>query len=194
MHRRLILSITLAIGLLACRTGSAQEKGKAGVTLGYPASIGVIWHVTDRVAIRPELSLSFGTSEVTTTSASVLPGVGGTGVRTNTDSTAVGVGVSGLYYLSKAASLSSYVSPRFLYTHNRITSESSTDLLGASFLNGSSYALSGSYGVHYTPITRIALFAEAGIGFTDSSSSSSLSEQNGHQVSTRGGIGVILYF
>ena len=36
----------------------AQEKGQAGITMGYPASIGVLWHLSDRVAIRPEFSFT----------------------------------------------------------------------------------------------------------------------------------------
>ena len=52
----------LAAGLvcLTCGTASAQGAGKTGVTMGYPASIGVIWHASDKVAIRPELSLIGG--------------------------------------------------------------------------------------------------------------------------------------
>ena len=48
-------------------SADAQEKGKTGVTLGYPASIGLLWHVTDRIAIRPEFSFAFTSNDVTTT-------------------------------------------------------------------------------------------------------------------------------
>ena len=193
MHRHLMPWFVVALSLLASGA-AAQEKGKKGVTLGYPASIGLIWHVTDRIAIRPEFSFAFTSNEVVTTPASLLPGVSGTGVRTDTDTTALAVGVSGLYYLTKATSLSAYVSPRFVYTRTRTTTEASTDLLGSSFVNGSSYAVSGVYGVQYAPIPNINLFGEAGIGFTETNNSSTLSVLSGHQFSTRGGVGMIVYF
>ena len=54
--------------------------------------------------------------------------------------------------------------------------------------------LSGLYGIQYAPIPSISLFGDAGIGFTDTNNASSLSVLNGHQFSTRGGVGLIVYF
>ena len=57
----------LAAGLvvLAGREAGAQGAGKTGVTMGYPASIGIVWQASDKVAIRPELSFSGGSSKIT---------------------------------------------------------------------------------------------------------------------------------
>ena len=49
--------------LLACGTARAQDTGKAGVTLAYPASIGVIWHAGDNVAIRPDFTFSHSSTD-----------------------------------------------------------------------------------------------------------------------------------
>ena len=38
--------------------GAAQDAGKVGLTMGYPSSVGVIWNVAGRVALRPEITLS----------------------------------------------------------------------------------------------------------------------------------------
>ena len=48
---------TSALILLVCGMGSAnaQDNPRVGLTMGYPTSIGVLWHVTDRIAIRPEI-------------------------------------------------------------------------------------------------------------------------------------------
>ena len=44
------------IGATVVLTGGsnavAQERGQFGLTTGYPAAIGVVWHVTDRFGIR----------------------------------------------------------------------------------------------------------------------------------------------
>ena len=56
-------------GLVATPT-SAQEAGDVGVTVSAPSAIGVIWHVTPRVAIRPDLSFSFNESDAEVTDIS----------------------------------------------------------------------------------------------------------------------------
>ena len=49
----------LAAGvLLATVSANAQEQGQTGIAMGYPSSIGVIWHATDNLAIRPEVSFN----------------------------------------------------------------------------------------------------------------------------------------
>jgi hypothetical protein len=42
--------------MLCARSVSAHNVKSIGVTMGYPSSVGVLWHVTDGVALRPELS------------------------------------------------------------------------------------------------------------------------------------------
>ena len=57
---RIYRTVSGVLALLLCGvTGAAaQDGGKAGITMGYPASIGILWHAGDRVAIRPEFSIS----------------------------------------------------------------------------------------------------------------------------------------
>ena len=52
----------LLVGLTAT-PASAQEAGDVGVTVSAPSAIGIIWHVTPRVAIRPDLAFSFSESD-----------------------------------------------------------------------------------------------------------------------------------
>ena len=54
--RRIGVMAAVTFTFLA-NTASAQDTPKLGVTMGYP-SIGVIWHVTDGVALRPEVSVA----------------------------------------------------------------------------------------------------------------------------------------
>jgi hypothetical protein len=186
----------LAFGLvLAGGAGAnAQEKGQTGLTLGYPGSIGVVWHVTDRVAVRPELAFSFSSNEVTTASTSLVPGLGDATVVTDTDTSAVGVGLSGLYYLRRFESLSTYVSPRFVYTRTKVTTRVTPFVFGASDLDGSGITVSASWGAQYSPSRWFSVFGEVGVGFSDQNNTSTLSEANVHQVNSRTGVGVLFYF
>ena len=50
----LFLSI-IAILLFIATSAQAQQKGQTGLVMAYPTSVGFIWNVTDRVAIRPDI-------------------------------------------------------------------------------------------------------------------------------------------
>ena len=88
----------------------AQERGQFGLTTGYPAAIGVVWHVTDRFGIKGEVSFALSSSEFDAT-----PFL--SGQETNTDS--FGVGVAGLFYVNRNDNVSTYFSPRFAFNKTR---------------------------------------------------------------------------
>src|SRR3954469_5385910 len=46
-------------------TALAQDTPRFGVVMGYPAQVGFLWNISDRTAIRPELSFARSTSETT---------------------------------------------------------------------------------------------------------------------------------
>ena len=60
--RTLTIFAVFLCSLLCVRAASAQERS-FGVTMGYPASIGVLWHMSEAVAVRPEFSFDFFSSE-----------------------------------------------------------------------------------------------------------------------------------
>ena len=194
-----------ALGLaFSPRPCAAEEPPRVGLSMGYPASVGVVWHVTDAVALRPELSFSHGATEATSDLSPFT-------LTSNTDSTVVGVGVSGLLYTAKWEALRSYVSPRFAYTRS---SGSTTSTEAVPVIPGipgtpalppnpvlsttiSSYVISGSFGAEYSLARRFALFGEVGYGYTRTSSSSSNSaslKETANATGTRTGVGVIFYF
>ena len=203
------LMLAVSVVLSAGANAFAQDAGQIGVTLGYPAAVGVIWHVTDNVAVRPEISFSTGSTENPVISSGLsLPG------RSDdlgeSSSTAVTAGVSGLFYFGRWDKLRAYVSPRYTYSH--LTSES-----GSTFsIDGrdSAYTVTGSFGAHYQLHRRFAVFGETGFGYTHSHTTSTSRlllpvipvgpnlpspvsqsiETNSHHWNTRTGAGVIFYF
>jgi hypothetical protein len=171
--------LSLALVIVSARPSIAQESGQVGVTMAYPASIGVIWHATDELAIRPDFT--FSNSESGSLASSTTQG---------------GIGVSALYYVRKWDNLRAYVSPRFGYQHASLTSGSSSSLTTSS----NNYSYSGSFGAEYLLHRRFAVFAETGFGYTRSTSGSSSAlpalsfQSDSHNWGTRAGVGAIFYF
>ena len=181
--------LVFALALLGSIPSSAvaQDQRTVGVTMGYPASIGVLWHVSPRVAIRPEFSFTFTSNEFTSALDTL----------TTSDVSAVGVGASGLFYLSDVNKLRTYVSPRFTYARTT----SSTEANGVSFGSegsGKSYSAGGAFGAQYALGDRFSVFGEVGVGYARQKTSSDIQTfQNStvsHTWSSRTGIGVVLYF
>ncbi len=194
MPKHRISLLTLSWLLLTSAAASAQEKGQTGLTMAFPASVGLIWHVSDHVALRPEVSFSFSKAS---TDSSTSP------VASSVDGSSFAVGLSGLFYLRKWEGLSTYVSPRFSYGRTSTTVTTSVTLslppgfTGGSISNSPSentssiYSVSGSFGAQYSLSRKFGVFGEAGLGYTDQRSSSS---SKAHTFGTRAGVGVLFYF
>jgi len=179
------LAVAVLAGLvLAPRLASAQEKGDVGVTMGYPASIGFIWHQSDRLAIRPEFAFSHSTSE----SKSTFNTIEGSG-------NSVGVGASVLFYLRKWDHVQTYFSPRYTYSRTT-TSTESTQLGDVSSSTTTSHTGAGYFGAQYSPHQRFSVFGEVGAGVVRNNGGldSGTSTSHSTTVSTRTGVGVIFYF
>jgi hypothetical protein len=71
--------------LSASATAEAQEAGQVGIVAASSASIGAIWHISDSVAVRPEVGFSIASSDD----------------EFSADSKGVSVGGSVLFYVSK---------------------------------------------------------------------------------------------
>jgi hypothetical protein len=173
--------------LVSCTTTNAvaQEKGQTGLTMGYPATIGLIWHVSDTMALRPEFSFSRASNELSSSTPPAASSSTGTGE---------GVALSGLFYLRKWESVGAYFSPRYAYSHSSTSSQS---VSGSNSTNTSStHSVTGSIGVQYSVNRRFGVFGEAGFGYTRQNSHSSLAvyDNKGNAWATRTAIGAILYF
>ena len=176
---------TAALVLLVCGVGTAhaQSNRRVGLTMGYPAAIGVLWHVSDRIAIRPEIDFSrvAVTSETTST---VFPGIGD-----EVTSRIVKPAVSALIYLARRDELRTYVTPRFAYSSSD-TSQSDQ--------SSSTYFVSGSFGAQQQVGGQFAVFGELGLEYTrgttrlSATTLSITSRRSG--IASRAGVGVALYF
>ena len=145
--------------------------------MGYPPAVGLMWHVTDLVALRPEIS--FTASAIDPTSIPVL------GSSTSSSST-LGVGVSALLYFWKWDALRAYVAPRFTYSRLDGSSERTTQSLAfpslstittttttETTLTTESYV--GLFGAQDSLHKRFSAFGEVGFGYSRTQSSSKTS-------------------
>ena len=111
-----LLACSLALVIAGATGAAAQDSGKVGITMGYPAAVGIIWHLGDTVALRPELTFS-GSSSETDRAGNVID--------IESDGWAFGTGISALFYLHQYDRVRTYFSPRFTYTKIKTTSSSS---------------------------------------------------------------------
>lgn len=195
------ISLMVLLVLGGCTPVNAQEKGRAGVTMGYPASVGFVFHVTDGVALRPELSFDKSSYDH---SSSLL----GTSFSSSSDHTVVGVGLSALFYVGRWDNLRTYVSPRITYT--RATSTVDTPITFAPItlfpistpatekITNSYYSGAGSFGAQYSLSPKFGVFGEVGLDYrrstTPGSSTFSETETKATNWGTRSGVGVVFYF
>ena len=178
---------TCVTGLLALMgwslagAASAQDKGDVGLTISAPSAIGVIWHATDRLAIRPDVSFTFSETD------------GDDGLLPDISSSSISFGVSALFYTHRWDDLRLYVSPRLTYGHGStsISNGISTDS------DLSSWGLAGSIGGQYALGSRFAVFAEAGMAYASQESQSSISlapDRTTWTLGSRTAIGGVIYF
>src|SRR5688572_16508160 len=129
----------LALIALGTMPAAAQDAGKVGITMGYPASIGLLWKVSDKVAIRPELAFAGSSNE----SSSEF-------FETDSDGWAISTGVSALFYLKKYESLQTYFTPRFTYSHTSTESSTSAPLTTPELSSSNkAYGFAGLFGGEY---------------------------------------------
>jgi hypothetical protein len=192
-NRSLLLVVVSALVLVAGSAG-AQEPPRKGLTLAYPLSVGLLWPVTSKIALRPELTGSRVWADSTRTSQA-----GQATDEASSSSWSVGAGVSALLYVRQWEGLRGYLTPRFAYTRSMTTTDVTDNTV-------SQYSFSGSFGLECVLGRRFAVFAELGAAYTlqkgtNTSYASSSSGTPTSAIATttqtlapRSGIGAIVYF
>jgi hypothetical protein len=176
--------------LMVATVAGAQDR--VGVTMGYPASVGLLLRVTDGVAIRPEVSFGQSSGSSTDQAASLI-----FGTQSSVDTTSVSVGASALFYVGKWDSLRTYVAPRFQYSRNStsVANAVANPLTSASDdVTASNYGFAGLFGAEYGLGTRFAVFGEVGYGYTRTHQSALSLESTVNATGTRTGVGVVFFF
>ena len=175
MHKY-VCAFALVIGAFCAAPAHAQEKGKVGMTFGSPASIGILWHATAKVALRPEFAISWSSSEIGSSES---------------DTTSFNTGISALFYFAKRDNLSLYLSPR--YTFGRSSSSYSGTIFVDPERVTNTHAFSGSFGAQYALGDRFGAFGEFGLSYATIEPDASVTTSQ-KSFATRTAAGLVLYF
>ena len=175
--RRGHLVVCVAAALLVGRVAAAQEAGQVGVTMGYPTAVGVLWHLTSRVAIEPEIAISRIRAEsqfestviigTTTLTTAVL--------TTTTDGWTSSPGVALRIYVAKWDNVSTYVAPAYSYHRTSTTTTTTAPITfpGSGTRTDTRKSLSEAhemramFGVQYAPHRKFSVFGEVGLRYAD---------------------------
>jgi hypothetical protein len=145
----------------------------------------VLWKLSDKVAIRPEITFTGGSAESS-------PG----SFELESDNWSLGMSVSGLFYLKKYDRLQTYVTPRFSYQHVSTTSQTTAPVTTPeTTTTGNSYGFTGSFGGEYALGDKFAVFGEFGFGLSHLTTKSSLStgKATSSAWGTRSAVGVVFF-
>ena len=210
LNSRRVWLAACALLLFASTPSLAQQPPSLGLTAGYPATVGVLWQVSDRLALRPDISWNWGSTE-STTSIDLGTAIPAVTLENSSDNTTVVFGVSGLFTLRHSGPLRLIVGGRVGYS----TGDSTSTSQSVSFSSGPSiapslpvtisrttksesngYAIAGLFGGQYALGERAALFAEVGPSYQSSKQTSELpvNEARTHSTGVRSAVGLIFYF
>lgn len=200
--RPLVLAAAIALLPVAA---AAQPTKPVAVTLGYPAAIGVLWHVNDRLAVRPDVTLNRSETKttLTTTTSSLFGGGLSTTTTTSTQTdTTWSTGVSLLVTLADLDDLRLYLVPRVSYLRAETSSEATTaglSGLGSFDSTNDGVTVLAGFGAHYMLGTRAALFAESGVQYLRQSFSSGIAGASATKstvtsLGLRSAVGFAVYF
>ena len=198
---RILLAVSATVALLPS-VAAAQDTPRFGLVMGYPAQVGVLWRVFDRLAIRPEVNWTRTTTESVSTST-IFNGTGVTTTSVTTTSTAnaIGIGVTALLYLTRRDALRTYLAPRYSYARTTSSTDLSPPLSNVVGLpteaTTSTNTVSGSIGAQYSIATHFGIFGELGLQYSRNSiaPASSILRTDAKQtaIGMRSGVGVIWY-
>ena len=146
-HSRLARAFAFIVVLASPAVAFAQEPGKAGLAISTASAVSVIWHASDRVALRPEVGFSWGK-------------VDNSAIPAEATQTTFTPAISVLLYLGPREDFRTYVAPRYSYTRTKSTSVSPVNdteqVVG-------SHTISGSFGAEYSMHRRFSAFGEIGL-------------------------------
>jgi hypothetical protein len=131
---------------------SAQDAPKAGLVITSSSSVGILWHASERVALRPEI----GYTQARVTNSEI---------DAESNQRNVAAGFSLLFYTGPREDVRFYWSPRYVYSRS---SSNSSSFVGDSESVLTTHTVSLSVGAQYDAHERFGVFGELG-GFLNRS-------------------------
>jgi hypothetical protein len=207
---RLIASLCVVV-LTMASAASAQDERRVGLVMGFPASVGVLWQVSDRLALRADGTYNWssatieGVDDSLPTSPSPIPAFE-ISISQESSSQSGSIGVSLLFDLHRRDQFRIYLAPRVgwavTHTESTVTIDVSPALIPGipprdSTTTQSETAYSPTVGASIGTSTRIGdrfgVFGEAGFSYNQATTEEIL-QATRRSFGIRGGVGAILFF
>jgi hypothetical protein len=147
-----MLASVLALSCVLPSAASAQDAPKAGLAITSSSSVGILWHASERVALRPEI----GYTQARVTNSEL---------DAESNQRVVAPGFSLLFYSGPRDDLRFYWSPRYVYSR---TSNNASSPVGETRSVLTTHTVSLSAGAQYEVHERFGVFGELG-GFLNRS-------------------------
>jgi len=201
--------LIVALVLFAAAPVSAQDERRVGVVAAYPASFGVLWQVTDGLALRGDGSFDWSTFESASTISLGLTTSLGSGssqtttFRSEASNRDLAFGVSALIDLHRRDQFRVYVAPRVALGFSKTTLTTTQDppsslsrLMAPEPTTRTSRipAFDLMLGASTRIGERFGVFGEIGAGYSRMLGDESADEISARTFGSRGGVGAILFF
>ena len=132
--RATVLALSSIMLIALAGRAAAQDRGAAGISMGYPANIGFVFHVSEPFALRPEISFSRSTTDQDTSFADI-----------RSETSTFDIGISGIHYIGRWDKLRIYLSPG--YSYRRAKGTFSTDnVVETDSTSATAHIFRGSFG------------------------------------------------
>ena len=197
--RRVVLAIAFAV-LGMTSVAKAQETSRVGLTMSYPARVGVLWHLSDRVGILPDVAFQ----RTLSTAVFGFEGLGGIETTTRSSITRLEVspGINVLIDFATREDVTTYATAGWSHVRSNATTTQTTTTTGGIpgfapsgtdreefALHG--YAVRSAFGVRYVPRQHFGFFGEIGIEYSKTDFDDGLASS---RLGNRGAAGAVLYF
>lgn len=186
IHARPLWIASILLMPIAFASSAAQSPDRPRIGLVLGSSVGVIWHVSDRFALRPSVAASKWSSSTRSD--------GGSAHRSS--SWSYTAALDNLIYVQRREPISTYISMGISYQTGR-----SRPNLNDQYVIG----VPASFGAQFSPHRRLSVWGEAGLALTltrrtihptliEGQSIGSSGKASSNEVSTRSSVGMVFYF
>src|SRR5215471_8508342 len=124
--------------------------------MAYPPAFGVVWHATDKIAIRPSVTFGGASTDGTTTSS-------------GSSAWNVGTTIAALFYVKKYDNVRPYISPSYRYSHTSTTirpPSGSASVVGDVHSTANTNGGAGTFGAEFAATTHFSIIGEVGFAFS----------------------------
>jgi hypothetical protein len=212
MSRLRVIAVSCGLVLTTASAASAQDERRVGLVMGFPASVGVVWHVSDRLALRADGTYNWssatieGVDDSLTTSPSPIP-VFEIAITQESSTQSGSIGLSLLFDLHRQEQFRIYLAPRVGWAVAHTESTVTIDVSRVQIIPGvpprgntigeSETAYSPTFGASIGASTRVGdrfgVFGEAGFSYNQTTTEEILRATR-RSFGIRAGVGAMLFF